>query len=887
MPTFPSGTVTFLFTEIEGSAERWERDQAVMTRVVEHHYTLMWTAVETHHGVLFKRVGDAIQAAFFTAPDAVAAALDAQRSLVTDCWSEVGSPLTVRMALHTAAAEPRDQDYLAPELNRLARLLSAAHGGQVLLTQVAQNLAHDVLPVGASLRDLGEHPLRDLNRPEHVYQLLHPDLAVDFPPIRTPTPRPNNLPLEPTPFLGREDQVAQIVDLLNRDDVRLLTITGPGGVGKTRLGVQAAADLLEDFPDGVWFIDLSALHDPTLVPSAIARVLGVREEGGGLTERLATVVGGKRLLLVLDNFERVLESASLVTSLLTAGPGAKVLVTSRTPLHTSGEQEYPLSPLLLPDQDHLPTLDHVLQSEAVRLFVERAQAVKPDFTVTAANASAVAEICHRLDGLPLAIELAAALVKLLPPHALLQRLEKRLPLLTHGARDLPARQQTMRDAIAWSHDLLTQEEQTLFRRLAVFPGGCTLDAAQAVAGLEATLDVFNVFNGMASLVDKSLLRQVETDGEPRFRMLETVREFGLEQLEESGTGEETRRHLAAWCLVLTEAARPALIGGSMQPHWVIRLDDELPNLRAAVNWLLEREEGPNALRLLAAAEDYWSQRRPNITELCRWLTAALAAAPEAPATDRTIAHYLLTLVNSILGNEDAAAMHAERLSSAAQESGEPAALGLAQYGVGMFWEFHGHGERAAAALSEAVPLLQVAGNHVLAAWAQADLADILIWQGDLEAGVPMLDEALARLRQLRSDWLITLVLNQRGHAALAEGDHPHAAGCFTESISVARASQQTRAILGAVHGLAGVALALGQAEQAARLLGAVEAARENLGMGRISQKHHGERITADTRAALKVEEFAEAWSAGRVLTAEEAVEEALAIADEVVTEASN
>jgi predicted ATPase/class 3 adenylate cyclase len=883
MPTFPSGTVTFLFSDIEGSTERWEQDQTVMGLVVERHHALLRTAIEAHHGILFKSVGDGIQAAFFTAPDAVAAALDAQRSLAANHWSVVDGTFTVRMALHTTAAEPRDRDYLAPGLNRLARLVAAAHGGQVLLTQVTQNLAYDALPLGASLRDLGEHPLRDLNRPEHVFQLLHADLTVDFPPIRTLTPRPNNLPVEPTPFLGRENHVARIVDLLSRDDVRLLTITGPGGVGKTRLGVQAAAGLLDDFPDGVWFIDLSALDDPTLVPSAIARVLGVREEGGGLPERLTTVIGGKRLLLVLDNFERVLESASLVTSLLAGGPGAKVLVTSRTPLHTAGEQEYPLSPLLMPDPEHLPPLEHVLQFEAVRLFVERARAVKPGFTVTVDNAAAVAEICHRLDGLPLAIELAAALVKLLPPQALLRRLEKRLPLLTRGARDLPARQQTMRDAIAWSHDLLTPAEQTLFQRMAVFPGGCTLDAAEHIGG-EAPP---SILDGISSLVDKSLLRQEEIDGEPRFRMLETVREFGLERLEGSGTEEETRRRLAAWCLALTEAAQPALIGGTMQPHWVLRLDDELTNLRAAVTWLLEREEGQTALRLLAAAEDYWSQRRPNIIELCRWLTAALAAAPRAPATDRTVAHYLLALVNSILGNEDVAAMHVDRLSSAAQESSEPAALGLAQYGLGMFLEFHGHGERAAAALSEAVPLLQAAGNDVLAAWAQADLADILIWRGDLEVGIPMLDEALARLQQLRSGWLITLVLNQRGHAALAEGNHSHAASCFTESITVARASQQTRAIRGAVHGLAGVALALGQPEQAARLLGAVEAARETLGTGQMSQKHHGERLTAATRATLTAADFAEAWSAGRLLTLEEAVDEALALAAGVVTEAAD
>jgi predicted ATPase/class 3 adenylate cyclase len=882
MPDLPSGTVTFLFTDIEGSTALWERDSEAMATAVERHQTIVRTAIETHHGVLFKIVGDGIQAAFPTAPEAVAAALDAQRSLATERWSAVDGALAVRMAVHTVAAAPHDGDYLAPGLNRLARLMSAAHGGQVLLTVVTQNLARDALPLHASLRDLGEHPLRDLYQPQRVFQLLHPDLPADFPPIRSLATGPNNLPVQLTPFLGREEQVARVVDFLSREDVRLLTITGPGGVGKTRVALQAAADLLESFPDGVWFVDLSVLHDPTLVPSALAGVLGVREEGGGLTEHLAGVLARKRLLLVLDNFERVLEAASVVTSLLARAPATKALVTSRAPLHTYGEQEYSLAPFLLPDSPHVLPLERVLQFDAVRLFVERAQAVKPDFTVTTANAPAIAEICHRLDGLPLAIELAAALVRLLSPQALLMRLGKRLPLLTRGARDVPARQQTMRDAIGWSHDLLTREEQTLLHRLAVFSGGCTLDAAEAVADPESTVDVFD---GIASLVDKSLLRQEETVGEPRFRMLETVREFALERLEESGKGEESRHRLAAWCLALAEAAQPEFIGGSMQPRWVTRLDNELPNIRAAVNWLLERGEGPTALRLLTAAEDYWSQRRPNNVELCRWLTAALAAAPQAPAADRTVAHYLLALLNSTLGNEEDAAMHAQHLLNAAQETGEPAALGLAQYGVGMVWEFRGDGERAAAALSEAVPLLQAAGNAVLAAWAQADLADILVWRGDLAAGVPMLDEALTRLRQNGADWLILLVLNQRGHAALAQGDLPRAAGCFRETITVAQTIQQTRATLGAVHGLAGVALALGQAERAARLLGAVGAARESLGMGRITQKHHGERITADTRAALEAADFERTWSAGQALSLEEAVAEALAIADVVVIEA--
>jgi class 3 adenylate cyclase len=424
MPDLPSGTVTFLFTDIEGSTALWERDRGAMALAVARHLALLCAVIETHRGVLYKVVGDAVQAAFPTAPDAVTASLAAQQALGGESWPEGIGPVRVRMALHTAAATPQDEDYLAPGLNRLSRLLAAAHGGQVLLSLATQDLARDALPLGVSLRDLGEHALRDLYRPERVFQVLHPDLPADFPAIRTLATRPNNLPLQPTPFLGREDQVARIVDLLHDDDVRLLTITGPGGVGKTRVALQAAADLLEDFPEGVWFVDLSAFDDPILVPSAIAGVLGVRDEGSGLTERLARVLSEKKLLLVLDNFERVVEAAQVVADLVVRVPSIKVLVTSRTPLHAYGEREYPLAPLLLPDPTRLPSLEHLTQYETVRLFISRAQAVKPDFEVTNDSAPAVAEICSRLDGLPLAIELAAAFVKILPPQALLKRLER-------------------------------------------------------------------------------------------------------------------------------------------------------------------------------------------------------------------------------------------------------------------------------------------------------------------------------------------------------------------------------------------------------------------------------------------------------------------------------
>ena len=879
----PSGTVTFLFTDIEGSTALWERDRAAMQTAMDRHLVLLDAAIASHYGIHFKTVGDAVQAAFPTAPDAVAAALDAQRALCQESWPESLGPLRVRVAVHTAAATPQDGDYLAPGLNRLARLLAAAHGGQVLLSLATQDLARDSLPPGASLRDLGEHPLRDLYRPERVFQLLYPDLPADFPPIRTLATHPNNLPLQPTPFLGREDQVRQVVGLVSRDDVRLLTITGPGGVGKTRVALQAAADLLEAFPDGTWFVDLSTLTDASLVPSTIADALGVHEEGSGIANRLAAMLAGKRLLLVLDNVERVVDAASLVADLLARAPGVKVLATSRTPLHAYGEREFPLPPFPMPDLTHLPSIEALSQYDAVRLFVERAQAVKPDFAVTNANAPAVAEICHRLDGLPLAIELAAAFVKVLPPQALLKRLEKRLPLLTGGARTLPARQRTMRNTIAWSHDFLTPEEQTLFRRLAVFPGGCTIAAAEAVTSGDGTLEVFS---GMASLVDKSLLRQeAGSEGEPRFRMLETVREFGQEQLEASGEMEETQRRLADWCVSLAEEVQPAFPAGTMQPRWVGRLHDELPNLRAAVTWLLDHGEATQVLRLVAATEDYWLQQHTSNVELHRWLETALAQAPNAPARDRALAHWLLTLMNGLKGDAEQAELHSQQALVAAQATDDPNLLGVVQYAVGMSWNYRGDLDRAAAAFTEAIGFLRRGGNESFVWCVQAELADKLVLRGDLEAGVPMLDEALTRLRQISSEWFVVLVIAQRGYAALRQGDLPGAARWFTESINLARTVQQTRVLLSGVTGLAGVALTEGQAERAARLLGAVETAREALGLLQIENAHHAERILADTRAALEAAAYERGWSAGRMLPLEAAVTEALAVANGVLTEA--
>jgi predicted ATPase/class 3 adenylate cyclase len=511
----PTGTLTFLFTDIEGSTRLWEHDAPAMQAALARHDELLKLAIEERGGYVFKTVGDAFCAVFPTASDALEAALEIQRRLLSSEW-EQSEPLRVRMALHTGAAEERDGDYFGPPVNRVARLLSAAHGGQVLLSLPTQELVRDQLLVGTTLRDLGEHRLKDLFRPERVFQLSAPELPSEFPPLRTLEAYRNNLPLQPTPLIGRENEVSEVCDLLGGEATRLLTLTGPGGIGKTRVALQAAADLLEDFTDGAFFVPLATLTEAELFFSAVAETLGVKETAEQpLDETLKDYLSERRLLLLLDNFEQVLEAAPSVTELLAGAPGLKVLATSRTPLGLYGEHEFPVPPLSMPDLKRPPLLERLTHYEAVRLFLERAQAVKPDFKVTNESAPAVAEICVRLDGLPLAIELAAARIKMLPPKAMLQRLGSRLKLLTGGAHDLPERQRTLRATIEWSHALLDEGEQLLFGRLSVFSGGRTLEAIEAICDAEGDLPV-DAFDGVSSLLDKSLIRQEEgPGGEPR------------------------------------------------------------------------------------------------------------------------------------------------------------------------------------------------------------------------------------------------------------------------------------------------------------------------------------------------------------------------------------
>ena len=641
MMSIPSGTVTFLFTDIEGSTRAWEenqsgRGQSGMAKGLARHNAILADAAAQNSGYVFKTIGDAFCIAFGTADDALATAIDAQFALAEEDWAALGvaRPVRVRMALHTGPAQAQEGDYYGPALNRTARILATGHGGQVLCSEVVCGLVRDHLIGGMALRDLGEHRLKDLARPERVFQLDCPPLSTDFPALRSLDSRPHNLPVQLTAFVGREGTLADAVSRLRDPGTRLLTLLGPGGTGKTRIALQLAADCLDDFADGAFFVALEPVRTASLVASSIASVLGIDVPSGrDAREALVEHFRAKQVLLVLDNFEQVVDAASLVGELLKGALSLKVVVTSRESLRISGERVVAIPPLDLPSLRPVPALARLVQFEAVRLFIERAEAVKADFSVTSANAPAVAEICHRLDGLPLAIELAAARIRMFDAEALLARLSRGVgATLTGGSRDLTARQQTLKGAIAWSVDLLSPDERTLFARLGIFLGSFTYEAAEAVGSDEGEPGLVGdagVLEAVEGLLDKSLLRRVDgSKGEPRVRMLETIREFALGLEEAGGEAEASRDRHLAWYMELAEESERHLAG----PHkaeWDARLFADRDNLRHAADWAatvpIRVGRAVLGLRLLTANMQFWYMFAGGVASITGKFDALLAS----------------------------------------------------------------------------------------------------------------------------------------------------------------------------------------------------------------------------------------------------------------------
>lgn len=808
----PSGTVTFLFTDIEGSTKLLHDLGADRyAELLATHRRILRAAFGGHGGMEVDTQGDAFFVAFGDAVEALAAAREAQQALSVEA-------VPVRMGLHTGEPLLTEEGYVGVDVHKAARICSAGHGGQILVSEQTKVAAGD-----DELQPLGLHRLKDLTAPEPLYQLGEGE----FLPLRSLNQ--SNLPEQPTLFVGRERELAEVLRLLSRKDVRLLTLTGPGGSGKTRLAVQAAAELVEEQERGVWWVGLQAVRDPALVVPAIAGTIGAKDD-------LAAHIADRRMLFLLDNFEQVVEAAPALGELLAACPNLNLLVTSREPLHLAAEHEYGVPPFV--------------EEEAVGFFLGRARAVRPDFEGT----GEVRAICRRLDDLPLAIELAAARVKALSPAQILERLDERLPLLTGGPRDVPARQQTLRATIAWSYDLLEPDERQLFRRLSVFAGGCTLDAAEQVAGADV--------DGLQSLVDKSLFR---FDHE-RYSMLETIREYATKELEDfPGGADEMRRRHADYFLELAESANMSAEGDYGRRYDVI--PPEQDNIRAAIDWALAAGEIELGLRIAVALENFWVINDP--FEGFRRFEALLAAAGEIDPVLRARALRCYSGSLFIAGRYEEAQRAIEQSLALFRTAGDEQGVAVLLHRMGI--SALGEPERARELLEESLDIFRRTGSRRGEGEAIGALGYVARAEGDLERAIELFAESVEIVAPLGFTWWQIGMLNGLADAALELGRFDEGADRASEGLALAFEIDDRRHTVFALAQLAWASAAGGDALHAGRLWGAIEAEerRGPVGQWDAEREHYAARAHVDSP------EFELGLEEGRRLSLEAAVEEAM------------
>jgi predicted ATPase/class 3 adenylate cyclase/Flp pilus assembly protein TadD len=874
MPSLPTGTVTFLFTDIEGSTQLvQDQGEERFSRLVADYRRLLGAAVRDRGGVEVGAQGDGVLAAFSRAGDGVEAAVAAQAALVKHPWPD-GAAVRVRMGLHTGEGVAQSGDYIGLDVHRASRICAAAHGGQILLSQAVRVLATHDVPAAISLRDLGAHRLRDLREAEHLFQVVHPDLPAVFPPIKSLNARPNNLPIQLTTFIGRDEEIREVRALLAR--ARLLTLTGSGGLGKTRLAIQVAAEAADSFPDGVWLVELAGLSDPGLVAQAVALPFGLGEQAGRpFLTVLTDYFQPRHVLLVLDNCEHLIDQcAQLADTLLRACPALQILATSRQSLGVAGETTWRVPPLSSPEAGAASTLEHAEAYEAVRLFADRAAAILPHFSLTRDNAPAVAEVCHQLDGIPLAIELAAARLRVLSVEQIRDRLNQRFVLLTGGSRTALPRHQTLRAAIEWSDALLSPPERILFQRLSVFVGGCAADAAEVICAGQG-LPTDEILQLLAQLVDKSLLIADRFGIEMRYRMLETIGEFGRERLRESGEESAVRDRHTKFFLALAERAEPNLHGPN-QARWLARLETEHDNLRAALDWSMLQGAAETGLRLANALWWFWYVRG-YYAEGRAWFDLALSQAAEAtPLRAKALggAGYLATYQ----GDYPAAGRFlGESLALARAREDKPGVAQALKSLGGLAW-FRGHFEDATTLFDDSLRLFRELNEHYNVGIVLNNLGTLATLRGEFALARTRLQESLAISRQLGDKQHIALAASNLGVIALREGEYTAARTLFRESLLLDRDLGDKRSICAELEEIGLLAAALKRPRRAARLLAAAEALREAIGapltMSTRSHVDYDRRI-AEVQSGLPPAEFAAVWNDGRAMGTARAIDYAL------------
>lgn len=869
----PTGTLTFLFADIEGSTRLLGDLGDRYAGMLADYRRLFRAALERWHGYEIDTAGDGIFAAFRRAGDAMSMAVEAQCAFAQHPWPE-GATLRVRMGLHTGEPLIIGSEYVGMDVHRAARIGAVAHGGQIILSEATHALVENDLPRDVTLRDLGAYRLKDLLRPEHLFQVMHPVLPGTFPSLRSLDARSHNLPIQLTSFIGREREIGEIKRLLGT--TRLLTITGAGGSGKTRVGLQVAAEVLETFQDGVWLVELAGLTDPVLVPQMVASALSVPEQPNRpVTETLVGYLRSRSSLLVFDNCEHLLSAcASLSNVLLQACPNLRILATSREALGVPGETTWRVPPLSMPDLQRLPPLTQMMRYEAVRLFVERSASRQPGFSITDNNAPAVVQVCQHLDGIPLAIELAAGRARVLTVKQIAARLGDRFRLLTGGGRTTLPRHQTLRAAMDWSHDLLSEAQRALWRRLSVFIGGCALEAAEAVCSGEHVKET-DVLDVLSQLVDKSLVIAETHDGEARYRLLETVREYGRERLVEAGEDGVVRTRHRDWYLRLAEQGERGLQGPE-QSSWLERLETEHDNLRAALEWSnSDPAAAEPGLRLAGALYwfwwmgGYWSEGR-------RLLEGALAQSSEAPPS--TLPKALRGAANLAWhqGDYEQALTICEHGLAVSADVGDREHTAWLLMNLGIVAMRQGKSARALELFQDSLMLGRELGQKVIISQALAQFGHLARRSGDYRKAASFFEDSLAMSREAGNTRLIAYVLRSMGMMALRQEDYAAANAFYSESLRLCQEVRDRWVIEECLEGLAAVTSALGNDRQAARLFGAAEALHYLLGRRRLpsDQTAYDERV-GSTRARLGNSAFAVAWAEGRAMTLQQAMESAL------------